>query len=92
MNKAELIDLIVKEKVIDITSKSSAERVLNAVLSAIEKGLKKDKMVQLVGFGTFIVKNRKSRLGTNPRTREKIKIKASRTVSFKVGKILKDSI
>lgn len=92
MNKAQLIDLIVKEKVIDITSKSSAERVLNAVLSAIEKGLKKDKMVQLVGFGTFVVKNRKSRLGTNPRTGDKIKIKSSRTVSFKVGKILKDSV
>lgn len=92
MNKAELIDLMLKEKDGGFDSKAGAERALNAVLGAVKKGLKKDKAVQLIGFGTFSVKQRKARKGRNPQTGAEMKIPASRTVGFKAGKALKDSI
>lgn len=92
MNRANLIENIVKDKKNGIDSKASAERALSSVLGAIHTGLKKDKAVQLIGFGNFYVKNRKARNGVNPKTGEKIKIKASRTVTFKVGKALKASV
>ena len=60
------------------------------LLEALTEGLKKDKTVALVGFGTFDVKERKARTGVNPATGEKIKIAASKTVGFKAGKALKD--
>lgn len=89
MNKAELIERVAKE--MDST-KAESERYLQAFLGGITTGLKKDKSVQLVGFGTFTVKKRKARKGRNPQTKEEIRIPASRTVSFKVGKTLKDSV
>lgn len=89
MNKAELIEAIVKNKCANIASKAAAEKALEAVLDGIRGGLKKDKGVQLIGFGNFLVKNRKARNGINPKTGQKIKIKASRTVGFKAGKALK---
>lgn len=73
-------------------SKAQGERAINAVLDSITKGLKKDKSVQLIGFGTFLVKTRKARKGRNPQTGEAIKIKASKTVGFRVGKKLKGMI
>lgn len=82
MNKGELIAAIAKENNLP---KAAAERVANSVLENIKKGLKKDKNVTLIGFGTFTVKSRKARMGRNPQTGEKIKIKASRTVGFKPG-------
>ncbi len=89
MNKAELIERVAKE--MDST-KAECERYLSAFLATIQKGLKKDKTVQLVGFGTFNVKKRKARKGRNPQTKEEIRIPASKTVTFKVGKTLKDSV
>jgi DNA-binding protein HU-beta len=89
MNKAELIERVAKE--MDST-KAECERYLTAYLGGITAGLKKDKTVQLVGFGTFTVKKRKARKGRNPQTKEEIRIPASKTVSFKVGKTLKDSV
>lgn len=91
MNKAELIAAVQTELGTDC-SKAHAERTVNAVLDGIKKGLKKDKVVQLVGFGTFAVKTRKARTGRNPQTGEQIQIKASRTVGFKAGATLKDSV
>ena len=88
MNKAELIEEVQKELGKD-TSKAEAERALNAVLDSIKKGVKKDKSVQLVGFGTFQVVKRAARMGINPRTQERIKIKASKAVKFKAGAALK---
>jgi len=89
MNKAELIEAVVKE--MDCT-KADAARGVNAVLNGIKKGLKKDKKVSLVGFGNFDVSKRKARKGRNPQTGEVITIKASKTVGFKAGKALKNSI
>lgn len=90
MNKTELIEEIQKNLGKE-TSKAAAERALDAVLEGIKKGVKKDKNVQLIGFGTFSVGKRAARTGINPRTREKIKIKASKTVKFKAGAGLKAS-
>jgi len=89
MNKMELIEAVKKEL---RTSKAQAERSVNAVFDAVRKGLKKDKKVQIVGFGTFSVRSRKRRKGRNPRTGEVITIPASKTVAFKPGKNLKDVV
>lgn len=89
MNKAELVD-VVQKSLGNGTSKAVAERALNAVIDGIRTGLRsKGNSVQLVGFGTFRVANRKARIGVNPKTGDKIKIKASKTVKFSVGKDLK---
>lgn len=89
MNKGDLVEAVAKELK---DSKAAAERAVNSVLGNVKKGLKKDKKVQLVGFGTFDVRKRKARKGRNPRTGETINIKASKTVGFKAGQALKDSI
>jgi len=88
MSKAELIALIQKSLGKD-TSAAQAERSLAAVLASIKAGVKKTKTVQLIGFGTFKVANRKARMGVNPKTGAKIKIKASKTVKFVAGKAFK---
>jgi len=88
MNKADLVAEVQKSLGSD-TSKAAAERSVEAVLEAIKKGVKKDKLVQVIGFGTFSVTKRASRTGINPQTREKIKIKASKSVKFKAGAGLK---
>lgn len=86
MNKANLVEAMAKYQK---NTKAEAERWLNCTLSTIRQGLKKDKTVQLVGFGTFAVKNRKARTGRNPRTGETIQIKASRHVGFRASRDLK---
>ncbi len=91
MNKGELIESVQKTLGKD-TSKAFSERCVNAVIESITKGLKKDKTVQIIGFGTFTVKQRKARTGRNPQTGETITIKASKSVSFKPGQKLKNSI
>ncbi len=88
MNKAQLVEEIQKLLGKD-ASKACAERALNAVLDAIKAGVKKNKKVQLIGFGTFSVVNRKARTGMNPQTKEKIKIKASKAIKFKAGSAFK---
>lgn len=88
MNKAELVASVQKTLGAD-TSKAEAERVIAAVIDGIKGGLKKTKVVQLIGFGTFKVVNRKARTGVNPKTGDKIKIKASKSVKFSAGKDLK---
>lgn len=91
MNKAELVESVQKALGAE-TSKAAAERAVAAVIEGISKGLKKDKSVQLIGFGTFSVAKRAARTGVNPQSGEKIKIKASKTVKFKPGASLKSSI
>jgi len=89
MKKEELV-----EKLADKTkvSKSSARESVNTVLDEISKSLKKGKDVTLTGFGTFSVSKRKARQGVNPKTREKIKIAASKVPKFKPGQALKNMI
>ena len=90
MNKAELVEEILKNKAVSFESKAQAERALNAVLCGIESGIKSDGSVQLIGFGTFNVKKRSARKGRNPQTGATITIKASKTVGFKAGSALKE--
>ncbi len=89
MNKGELVEAVAKDLK---ASKAAAERAVASVIGNISKGLKKDKKVQLVGFGTFDVRKRKQRKGRNPKTGEAIIIKASKSVGFKAGQILKSSV
>ena len=88
MNKAELVEAIQKALGKDAT-KRAAEDALAAVLGSIEKGVKKDKKVQIIGFGTFEVKKRAARQGRNPKTGESMKIAASKSVGFKASSTLK---
>jgi nucleoid DNA-binding protein len=92
MNKGELIEKVLADKAAKIESKAQAERAINAVLDAVKQGLKKEKKVGLVGFGTFTVKHRPRRRVINPQTKEKMWAKASKTVKFKPGKALKESL
>ena len=85
MNKGELIEKV-KATLGGDTSKAAAERAVEAVLEAIKAGIK---TVQIIGFGTFAVATRAARQGVNPKTGEKIKIKASKSVKFKAGSALK---
>jgi DNA-binding protein HU-beta len=87
MKKTDLVEKV--KELASLESKAAAERALSAVLEGIEAGLQKDGEVQLIGFGTFRVKDRPAREGRNVKTGEKIKIKASKTVAFKVGAALK---
>lgn len=89
MNKAELIANVAGSA--DI-SKKDAEKAINAFIANIEGALKKGEKVQLVGFGTFEVRNRAARKGRNPQTNKEITIPASKVPAFKVGKALKDAI
>jgi DNA-binding protein HU-beta len=90
MNKQELVQTMLDDSKNGFETKASAERAVNAILGAIETGIKKDGVVQLIGFGTFTVKTRAARKGRNPSTGAEIKIKASRTVGFKAGIALKE--
>ena len=89
MNKSELIDAIAEKA--DI-SKAAAGRALDATLEAITGALKKGDQVTLIGFGTFLVRERASRVGRNPRTGEAMTIAAAKTPAFKAGKALKDAV
>jgi len=64
-------------------------RRVDAVINGIKTGVKKTKSVQLIGFGTFKIATRKARVGVNPKTGAKIKIKASKTVKFVPGAAFK---
>lgn len=91
MNKAQLIDEVQKALGEDCT-RSYAERALNSVLECISRGLKNDSAVQLTGFGTFQVKSRAARTVRNPQTKEPMQVPASKTVGFKPGQALKDTV
>lgn len=87
-NKADLVAKV--QEIAGIESKAATEKAVNAVLEAIKEGLKKDGSVQIIGFGSFEIKERKARTGVNPATGEKIKIAAAKAIGFKAGKALKD--
>ena len=89
MNKSELIEEIQK-RMGEKATRVLAEEALSAVLESIKHGIEKDQMVQLVGFGTFSVSERKARNGVNPQTGKSIKIAASKSVKFKPSARLKD--
>ncbi len=91
MNKGELVTSVQKNLGKGV-SNAAAEKAVNAVIEAIAASLRRGKNVQLIGFGGFKVVSRKARMGVNPKTGEKIKIKPSKIVKFTVGKELKSKL
>lgn len=89
MNKAELLVAIADKAGI---SKKDAEKAIKGLVDVVGEELKAGRKVQLVGFGTFEVSERAAREGRNPKTGEKMKIKASKAPKFKAGKALKDLV
>ena len=89
MNKAELINAVAEKAGL---SKKDTETVVNATIDVIAGALADGDKVQLVGFGAFEVKSRAERTGRNPKTKEEIKIPASKLPVFKPGKALKDTV
>ena len=88
MNKADLVKEVQKLLGPE-ASKAATERATDAVLAAIKRGLKRDKEVSIVGFGTFATAVRPARRGFNPHTKQPMKIPAVRTVRFKPGSELR---
>lgn len=89
MNKAELIAAVAEKSEL---TKKDAEKAVNSIVSVITETLGAGERVQLVGFGTFEVRDRAERKGRNPQTREEIVIPASKAPAFKAGKALKDAV
>ncbi len=89
MNKTELIAAMAEASAL---SKKDCETALAAFITATENALKAGDKVQLVGFGTFEIKERAARTGKNPATGETIEIPASKAPAFKVGKAFKDAV
>jgi DNA-binding protein HU-beta len=89
MNKADLCLAVAQEL---RSTKAGAERAVNAVLASIARGLKRSGEVGLVGFGTFRVRAVRSRSVVNPRTGARTRTRAGRTVKFRAGRPLRDSV
>jgi len=89
MNKSELIEAMADAS--DI-SKAAAGRALEGMIEAITNAMKNGETVSIVGFGTFVVRERAARAGRNPKTGETIQIAASKSPAFKAGKAFKDAV
>jgi len=89
MNKAEFVDSVAAKAGM---SKQDAGSAVDAVLDSLTDAMKDGNQVTLIGFGTFLVRERDARTGRNPRTGEAIQIAASKVPSFKAGKALKDAV
>ena len=89
MNKNEFIQAVADEANL---SKADAARAVDAIVATVGNALKQGDSVSLVGFGTFLVRERAARTGRNPRTGEEIKIAAAKNPVFKAGKALKDAV
>ncbi len=89
MNKVELIAAVAEKAGL---TKKDAEKAVAAVIGSIESALVAGDKVQLIGFGTFEVRERAERMGRNPQTKEAIKIAASKQPVFKAGAALKNAV
>jgi len=89
VNKAELITSMAEKSNL---TKKDAELALKALIESVEEALEKGEKVQLIGFGTFETRERAERTGRNPRTKEEIKIPASKVPVFKAGKEFKEKV
>ncbi|HDR7512842.1 HU family DNA-binding protein [Bacillus zanthoxyli] len=89
MNKTELTKMVAEKA--ELTQKDAAVAT-QAVLDAITNGLANEEKVQILGFGTFEVRERSARTGRNPQTGEAMQIAASKVPAFKAGKELKVAV
>lgn len=89
MNKTELVAAVAAKGELD---KKVAEKAVNAVFGALTDALKAGDKVQLIGFGTFEVRERAEKTARNPRTGESMVVPAAKVPAFKAGKALKDAV
>jgi DNA-binding protein HU-beta len=89
MTKAELVTQMAKAAG---SSKSSAERAMNAFVVSVFDSLRKGKRVRISGFGTFCISRRAARNGRNPRTGKEIAIPSAKVPRFKPSRLLKTAI
>lgn len=89
MNKTELTKVVAEKA--ELTQKD-AVAATQAVLDTITTALASEEKVQILGFGTFEVRERSARTGRNPQTGEEMQIAASKVPAFKAGKELKDAV
>jgi DNA-binding protein HU-beta len=89
MTKSDLIERLAGKAEM---TRPRAEELLDFLLNEVTEALKKGEKVNISGFGTFTVSNRKARTGRNPKTGEPIEIPASRSAKFKAGKTLKEAL
>ena len=89
MNKAELIDAVATKSEL---TKQDSRKAVDALFETISNTLAKEEKIQLIGFGTFEVRERAERTGRNPQTGEEMTIPASKVPAFKPGKELKEAI
>lgn len=89
MTKTEIIRNVASSTDVSI---KTAEAVVNNFLNQIAAALAMDDKVQLIGFGTFETRERKAKVGRNPRTGEEIAIAAMKVPAFKAGALLKDAV
>jgi DNA-binding protein HU-beta len=89
MNKTDLVNVIANETGV---AKKDVDAVVAATVKAIEEALKSGDKVQLIGFGTFEVKEVAAKTGRNPKTGEQIEIAACKKPSFSAAKALKDAV
>lgn len=89
MNKTELVKIAANEAGV---SQKEAEAVIKAAFDAVTKAMADGDKVQLIGFGTFEVRERAARKGINPQTGKEVKIAACKAPAFKAGKALKDAV
>lgn len=89
MNKTELIDAVSEKSGL---TKADADRAYKSMVDVVSEQLAKGEQISLIGFGTFLVRERQARTGRNPRTGDAIKIAAAKIPAFKAGKALKDAV
>ncbi|MBO0997632.1 HU family DNA-binding protein [Bacillus sp. SD075] len=89
MNKTELVSSVAAQAEL---TKDETKKVVDALFETITATLAKEEKIQLVGFGTFEVRDRAARTGRNPQTGEEIQIAASKVPAFKAGKELKEAV
>ena len=89
MNKTELVKAVSEQA--ELTQKDAA-KVVDALFDTISNTLSEGGKIQLIGFGTFEVRERSARKGRNPQTGEEIEIAASKVPAFKPGKELKEAV
>ena len=89
MNKSQLIDAVASDSGL---SKADSARAIDSLVNTVTKTLKKGDEVAITGFGKFSVVKRAARQGVNPRTGERVKIKASKAPKFSAGASLKQAV
>lgn len=89
MNKDQMVAAVAEKAGL---TKKDAEKAVNAVTEAVREALVNGEKVQLIGFGTYEVRERAARKGRNPQTGKEIKIAAAKVPAFKAGKALKDAV